>query len=199
VPWDEQGDADDTLSSTGRLYLDLVEALEKTFPSVIGKMAPEEIQEEVFHATSLPVGIGPLPRRVLDERAKDAARELIVVACKYLDRQRQERLSQAHITFIVAFIALITGIVLAFIAVICIYAASLPVGAATAIAGLVFDIISVSAFSFNKDINNKLDSITRELSIFDRTELAMHYIGYISNTEAKDGAITDLIKRFYTR
>jgi hypothetical protein len=199
VPWDEQGDTDDTLSSTGRLYLDLVEALKKTFPSVIGKMAPEEIQEEVFHATSLPVGIGPLSQAVLDEQAKDAARELIVVAREYLDRQRQERLSQAHITFAAAFIALITGTVLVFIALICIYTASLPVGAATVVASLISDIISALAFRFNKEANERLDSVTRELSILDRTELATRYIGYISHTEAKDRAITDLIKWLCTR
>ncbi len=122
----------------------------------------------------------------------------IEITRHHLDQRYQERLKQAQLAFIVALTALIIGIILVFLGVACIFLISLPVGAVTAASSSISSIISALAFRFNKEANDRLDTVGRELSILERVNVAMRYIGYISDAEKKDQAITDLTKQLYS-
>lgn len=123
----------------------------------------------------------------------------IEVTRHHLDERYKERLKQAQLAFIAALTALIIGIILVFLGVACIFLVSLPLGAVTAASSSISSIVSALAFKFNKEANDRLDTVSRELSVLERVDLAMRYIGYISDTEKKDQAITDLTKQLYSR
>lgn len=115
----------------------------------------------------------------------------------YIDQQHQERLKQAHISFIVALVMLILGILLILTGVICMFVISFPAGAATSVSSIVVGSISALAFKFKKDIDNRLDIIIKDINTLEKSSIAMHYIGFITDLDAKDKAIRDLINRLY--
>jgi ABC-type multidrug transport system fused ATPase/permease subunit len=120
---------------------------------------------------------------------------LIDITRDHLNSQQQERFHQARVAFMIALLALILGIVLVFAGVVCIFVMSLPIGAVTAASSSISSLISALAFRFNKEANDRLDTVAKELSILDRASVAMYYISYITDAEKKDQAITDLTKQ----
>ncbi len=114
-----------------------------------------------------------------------------------LGLQRQERLRQVKATFIVALTSLIVGMLLVFIGTIFIFAVSVPVGSVTAIASIISSIVSALAFKFNKEANDRVDTIARELIVLAKADMAMQYIYEISDAKRRDKAIEDLARNMY--
>lgn len=201
----------DQLDSSGNVAETFMEALTKAAPSIkelppqpqkvaelSGQLVEEMIEryqalEEASKVGGLKAGGGS--SWSIAEEARCVA--WIHIARDQLNHQRQERLHQARTIFTITLIALVVGIVLVFAGVIGIYVVNLTVGTITAASGIIVDILSTVVLSLNRETNNRLDTIAEELSVLDRTAMAMHYIGYISDTRKRDQAMTDLIRYLY--
>lgn len=115
-----------------------------------------------------------------------------------LNQQRQRQLAQGRIVFFTALALLSFGVLLALAGILGIYFFNLAAGTITVASGTIIDLISAVVLRFNKQENERLDALTKELSILDRTTMAMQYIHQISDAEKKDQAILDLAKQLYT-
>lgn len=71
-------------------------------------------------------------------------------------------------------------------------------GIVTTISGALANFIGVGILRFNKEANDRLDIITSELNLYDRTTIVMQYIEHISDPKERNEAIRDLIKQLYT-
>jgi hypothetical protein len=111
-----------------------------------------------------------------------------------LSKLRESRLRQAHIAFTMTLVTIILGILLASSGVLCIYFFGFPIGGAQTLSGVISNITSFTTFRFSKEINTRLDTIIREISILDRAHTAMQFISMISDSTAKDTAITELAR-----
>ncbi len=130
-----------------------------------------------------------------EEKAQMEFSRLIETRYNYLNKQRQHRLDQAHLAFRVALISLILGIGLIFIGIVCIFFANLSVGIVTAASSIIPNVITILAFRLNKDENDRLDIVAKELGVLEKTSEAMNYIGRIEDKEARDKAIIELAQR----
>ena len=108
--------------------------------------------------------------------------------------QRNDRLQQAQITFIVALVVLILAIVLVFIGVILIFINKAQQGIVSSVASIVSGIVSGLVLAFNKQTNDRLDEYARELVVLEKSYTGMQYISLITDIKIKDEAICDLAK-----
>jgi Putative DNA-binding domain len=111
-----------------------------------------------------------------------------------LTTQRNERLHQARISFIVALVFLILAMLLVFTGVILIFTVNLQAGVVTSVSSIVSGIVSGLVFNFNKQANDRMDEYARELIILEKSYTAMQYIFLMTDVKSKDEAIRDLAK-----
>jgi hypothetical protein len=112
-------------------------------------------------------------------------------------KQRQERLHQARITFIVALLFLILSLILVLAGIILIFTSNIQVGVITSVSNAVSGIVSGLAFTFNKQANDRLDEYSKEMNALDKSHIAMQYIAKISDIKIRDEALNDLAQKIY--
>lgn len=119
-----------------------------------------------------------------------------VVDATYYDWKHfhAERLRQARVTFNVALALVALGALIIFTGVVFIFAGYVSAGAVTTGVGAISEIVSVLLFRLNSESNDRLDSITRDLTILDKTRIAMRYIDQITDETKRNEAIADLAK-----
>ncbi len=67
-------------------------------------------------------------------------------------------------------------------------------GVVTSVSSIVSGIVSGLAFTFNKQVNDRLDGTAKELVFLERMHTAMEYISYIKDVKVRDEALSDLAK-----
>ena len=116
-------------------------------------------------------------------------------AQEQLIQQQKERLTQAHLAFIVALSSLILGILLIIIGVLCLFFVNLPTGTVTSASSIIINAISGLSFWLHKDTNDRYDKASLELRNIALAEAATDFIPYISDPQKKDQAISDFIQQ----
>lgn len=111
-----------------------------------------------------------------------------------LKAQREERIKQAKITFIVALTVMVTSAVLVFIGIIIILIGKIQAGVVSSIASVVCGTVSGLALGFNKQTNDRLDKDASELAALEKSYTGMQYLSFITDIKMKDEAIRDLAK-----
>ncbi len=113
--------------------------------------------------------------------------------------QREELRKEARIAFIVFVIAFAIGLLLIFTGVISAFIGNLPTSIVTATPGVTIGVFCSVAFTFYKEVNNRLFRVSTEMNLLDKNNIAMQYISRIADCKAKDRAIQDLSKSIYAR
>jgi ABC-type multidrug transport system fused ATPase/permease subunit len=121
----------------------------------------------------------------------------IVETRKVLAARRQEYLSEARISFIVALSALILGILLVFSGVILIFTVGLQAGAVTSSSSIVTGIVCALAFQFNQQAHDRLDGLAKEMNALDNVYIAISLASEISDQIKRDSAIEEVIRKIY--
>jgi len=85
-----------------------------------------------------------------------------------LTTQRNERLQQARITFIVAIVVLVLAVFLVFVGVILIFFNKTQASVVSSVASIVSGIVSGLALAFNKQTNDRMDEYAKELVILEK-------------------------------
>lgn len=182
-----------------RNMLELVTILEKAVPS-----AKTSISDCIDHY----VALGSINRLNDSETDSEAKLKEEIKArffhwtqnvYKDLDIQRKDRLKQGKVAFTIALSSLVVGILLVFLGIFLIFAVSFSVGSATAISSIISNVVSVLAFRFNKEANDRVDNIVNELIILAKADVSMQYIYQISDAKKRDTAIKDLVRNIYTQ
>ncbi len=126
---------------------------------------------------------------VIEEAVKEAERNLSVeddfrittsvldAARKNLDLHRRERIRQAKITFNSALALSILGVLIIFVGIVFILIRNAAlVGSVTASVGAVTEVVSAILFRFNKETNDRLDEIGRNVQVIEAAQMSMSLI-----------------------
>jgi len=145
-----------------------------------------------------------IPPPLVDIRASTKSEADIVTdaAIKALDAThtsvlsiRVERMRQARLAFNTALILMIVGVIVTFIGVgFLIFGGNIEAGIISVLSGTVSEIISAVVFRFNKEANNRLDEVRKELSRIEMAKIGLSLAKEISDMEKRDAAISDLTK-----
>jgi hypothetical protein len=107
-----------------------------------------------------------------------------------------ERLRQAKTAFNVAITLMIIGILVIFLGVGLLYLKDgFESGVITIAVGAVSEILSVVVFGFNKETNNRLDELRKDMSVIETSRVGLSIAKEIENQEKRDNAITELSLR----
>ncbi len=129
------------------------------------------------------------------EIATDAAIKALDSTYSSATSIRDERIRQAKLAFNTALILMIMGVVIIFVGIgILLAGGSLESGIITVASGTVSEIISAIVFKFNKETNNRLDEIRKELARIEMAKVGLSIAKEISDLEKRDLAIADLTK-----
>ena len=131
-------------------------------------------------------------------KINESLTETIRLTREELFNERREKRQQARITFFVALITLILAILFIFFGVVLIYTGKLQAGIVTSVSSIFSGIVSGLAFAFNKQANDRLDEMAKELIVIERTHTAMEYIFYIKDVKLRDKALSDLAKDLFS-
>ncbi len=130
------------------------------------------------------------------EIATDAALEALDVTYDSTLAIRDERMRQARLAFNAALSLMVIGVVIIFSGVALLWIKpELDQGAITIAVGAITEIISVIVFAFNRDANNRLEEVRKELSAIETARVGLSMAKQISDLEKRDDAIADLTKK----
>lgn len=116
-----------------------------------------------------------------------------------LRQQREDLRKEARITFIVVIVAFSIGLLLIFMGISFVFINNLPTSIVTAASSVIIGVVCSLAFSFYKEVNNRLFRVSNEMSSLDKNNIAMQYISRIADGKTKDRAIQDLSKSIYVK
>jgi len=184
---------------------DLIDALSETVPSIkpnvltsaeksLTAQYPDLVKEWYPETKSFT----NVFEEMIEEKPNLNLNKLLIESIKFtrddLTVQRKERLQQARITFIVAFVVLVLAILLVFIGVILIFINKIQAGIVSSVASIVSGIVSSLVLAFNKQTNDRLDEQGRELVALEKSYTGMQYISFITDIKVRDDAIHELAK-----
>lgn len=107
-----------------------------------------------------------------------------------------ERMRQAKLAFNAALSLMIIGVFIVFSGVVLLWIKdSFEAGLITVAVGAVSEIISLLVFKFNKETNNRLDDLRRDLSVIETARVGLSIAKQIENQDKRDHAISELSLR----
>lgn len=190
----------------------------RAMPSLITSFKVRDLSDELWAAvradlenkglTGLPESLTSLEAQrllesallKLDERlspkdARDLTESGIATAQRTATNIHRERMRQARFTFNAALSLAVTGILVALTGVaLLLLRNTVSTGAITAAVGTVVEVVSAIIFTLNRDANNRLDAIQRDLSTIHSSQVALRVIGQITDQTKKDDAISELAR-----
>ena len=108
---------------------------------------------------------------------------------------RTERLRQARTSFNVAISLAVVGILIIFIAIIFIFIINnISIGIISSSAGVIAEIIGAILFKINKDTNDRLDTINKDLLVLERARASSELLNLVSDQNEKDRIIKEMIR-----
>ena len=104
-----------------------------------------------------------------------------------------ERMRQAKTAFNVAIALMVIGVLIIFLGVALLYLKeSVESGLITVGVGAVSEILSVIVFGFNKETNNRLDELRKDMSVIEMARVGLTIAKEIEDQEKRDHAISEL-------
>ncbi|MEJ1377948.1 MAG: hypothetical protein RPU32_08235 [Candidatus Sedimenticola sp. (ex Thyasira tokunagai)] len=108
---------------------------------------------------------------------------------------RDERMRQAKLAFNAALTLMIIGVVIIFIGIgILMTGGTIESGAITIVSGTISEALSALVFKFNKEANNRLDEIRKELARIEMAKVGLSLAKEIADLDKRDSAIAELTK-----
>lgn len=175
----------------------VVELFKKFYNERKSKIAEEAmVSEGTIEAAIIP------PFAVPDAKTKTEADIVTDAAIKALETThatvssiRNERMRQAKVAFNTALVLMVVGVIITFIGLILlIFGGNIEAGIISVISGTVSEIISTVVFRLNKESNNRLDEVRKELSKIEIAKIGLSLAKEIEDSEKRDAAISDLTK-----
>ncbi len=135
-----------------------------------------------------------------EDKAAEIANEAAIEA---LDETYQstagivsERMRQAKTAFNVAIALMVIGVLIIFLGVALFYLKeSIESGSITVGVGAVSEVLSVIVFGFNKETNNRLDELRKDMSVIEMARVGLTIAKEIEDQEKRDHAISELSLR----
>ena len=135
-----------------------------------------------------------------EDKAAEIANEAAIEA---LDETYQstagivsERMRQAKTAFNVAIALMVIGVLIIFLGVALFYIKeSIESGLITVGVGAVSEVLSVIVFGFNKETNNRLDELRKDMSVIEMARVGLTIAKEIEDQEKRDHAISELSLR----
>jgi len=132
-----------------------------------------------------------------EDKAAEVANEAAIEA---LDETYQstagivsERMRQAKTAFNVAIVLMVIGVLIIFLGIALLYLKeSFESGLITVGVGAVSEILSVIVFGFNKETNNRLDELRKDMSVIEMARVGLTIAKEIEDQEKRDHAISEL-------
>lgn len=132
-----------------------------------------------------------------EEIATDAAIEALDEIYKTTNVIAAERMRQAKLAFNTALLLMIVGVIIIFAGVTLLWLKdSFESGLITVAVGAVSEILSVIVFGFNKETNNRLDELRKDLSAIDTARVGLSIAKQIEDQDKRDDAISKLSLKF---
>lgn len=104
-----------------------------------------------------------------------------------------ERMRQAKTAFNVAITLMIVGVFIIFLGVSLLYLKEgFESGLITISVGAISEILSVVVFGFNKETNNRLDVLRKDMSVIETARVGLSIAKQIESQEKRDDAISEL-------
>jgi len=104
-----------------------------------------------------------------------------------------ERMRQAKLAFNTAIVLMIIGVIIVFLGIGLLYIKdSFESGLISIVVGAVSEILSVIVFGFNKETNNRLDELRKDMSIIETARVGLSIAKQIESQEKRDDAISEL-------
>ncbi|WP_217519976.1 TRADD-N-associated membrane domain-containing protein [Vibrio metschnikovii] len=104
-----------------------------------------------------------------------------------------ERMRQAKAAFNIALTLMIVGVLIIFAGVALLYfKEGIEQGLITVVVGAVSEILSVIVFGFNRETNNRLDDLRKDMSVIETARVGLSFAKQIENQEKRDNAISEL-------
>lgn len=104
-----------------------------------------------------------------------------------------ERMRQAKLAFNTAIALMIIGVIIVFLGVGLLYIKeSFESGLISIVVGAVSEILSLIVFGFNKETNNRLDDLRKDMSIIETARVGLSIAKQIESQEKRDDAISEL-------
>jgi hypothetical protein len=128
------------------------------------------------------------------ETSRQFTLDIVEGTYKNLMNIRQERLRQAQMVFNMALGLTTLGVLIILVGVILLFMGNVPVATVTMVVGAIPEVISAVLFRFNKDTNDRLDKITEDINLIDKTRMGLQIIGQINDSGKRDKAISEIIK-----
>ncbi|MDB5972325.1 MAG: hypothetical protein JWQ90_4775 [Hydrocarboniphaga sp.] len=181
--------------------------------SVLGSGALAESLIEIFkkgfkERASDDAGEGALTSQVSDRKAAyltsqkaseiatDAALQALDLTYQTGSSIRDERMRQARLTFNVALGLMTAGVLIVFTgAAMLWFRDNIAPGLITITAGAVSEIVSALVFALNRETNNRLEDVRKDLSRIEAARIGLSMAKQISDLEKRDGAIVELTMR----
>jgi hypothetical protein len=132
-----------------------------------------------------------------DQRA--ITRQVLAQAEEAAARIRSERLRQAYLSFNVALGLSVLGVLTIFASLIFLLNSAISAGITSSVVAAVCEAIGVILFRFNKEANDRLDNINRDLNILETTRLIMALVDEISDPLSRDAVIAELVREMNRR
>ncbi len=130
------------------------------------------------------------------EIATEAALEALNLTYDSTLEIRNERMRQARLAFNAAILLMIVGVLIIFLGVaLLLIKSGIEQGAITVAVGAMIEIISVIVFAFNKDANNRLEEVRKELSVIETARVGLSMAKQITDLDKRDSAIAELTKK----
>ncbi|WP_242625905.1 TRADD-N-associated membrane domain-containing protein [Vibrio cholerae] len=104
-----------------------------------------------------------------------------------------ERMRQAKAAFNIALTLMIVGVLVIFAGVALLYfKEGIEQGLITVVVGAVSEILSVIVLGFNRETNNRLDDLRKDMSVIETARVGLSFAKQIENQEKRDNAISEL-------
>ncbi len=127
------------------------------------------------------------------EIANEAAMEALDETYQSTAGIVSERMRQAKTAFNVAIALMVIGVLIIFLGVALLYLKeSFESGLITVGVGAVSEILSVIVFGFNKETNNRLDELRKDMSVIEMARVGLTIAKEIEDQEKRDHAISEL-------
>ena len=130
----------------------------------------------------------------IQNKSSEFSIEFIEGASENLEKIRQERFRQATLSFTTALVLSGIGVVVIILGIIFLFLGQIPVGAITAAAGVIPEVISILIFRFNRETNDRLDKIIQQLNLLENVKISLNIALQLSNIDDRDNTIKKLIE-----
>lgn len=107
---------------------------------------------------------------------------------------QEERLRQARLSFMVALITSAVGIAVILAGLVAVMTGVVTAGVVTVVSGTVCEAVGLLAFALNRQANDRLDAIRRDLTLLTNTVVVVELVGGIIDKRARERAIADAIR-----